>query len=80
MNAKIEINDIHSLLELVNTKKWHTVLMNSSLFDFSELTAVPIEGKNMSREATIIFPTGIYRKASILLFSNLIKKKATMMI
>ncbi|MBF4493038.1 LysR family transcriptional regulator [Flavobacterium sp. JLP] len=78
LKAKIEINDIHSLLELVSTKKWFTVLMNSSLFDFSELIAVPIEGKNMSREATIIFPAGIYRKASILLFHNLIKKKAEM--
>lgn len=79
LNVKIEINDIHSLLEMVNTKKWSTVLMNTSLFDFSELIAVPIEGKNMSREATIIFPSGIYRKASLVLFHNLITKKSTML-
>lgn len=79
LKAKIEINDIHSLLELVNTKKWFTVLMNSSLFDFSELVAVPIEGKNMSREATLIFPSGIYRKASLSLFNNLLKKKIAVM-
>lgn len=79
LKAKIEINDIHSLLELVNTKKWFTVLMNSSLFDFSELVAVPIEGKNMSREATLIFPSGIYRKASLSLFNDLLKKKIAVM-
>ncbi|PBJ10183.1 LysR substrate-binding domain-containing protein [Flavobacterium sp. ACN6] len=79
LNAKIEINDIHSLLELVNTKKWATILMDTSLFHFSELTAVPIESKNITREATIIFPSGIYRKASLVLFHNLIKKKATML-
>jgi len=78
LEAKIEINDIHSLLELVNTKKWHTILMDSSLFDFSELIAVPIEGKNMSREATLIFPSDIYRKASLVLFHNLLKKKVSM--
>lgn len=79
LDPKIEINDIHSILELVNTKKWHTILMNSSLFDFSELAAVPLEGKNLSREATIIFPSGIYRKASILLFLNSIQRKTALL-
>jgi len=79
LNSKIEINDIHSLLELVNTKKWCTILMNTSLFDFSELVAVPIEGKNLSRKATLVFPSGIYRKASLVLFHNLIKKKVSML-
>lgn len=78
LNAKIEINDIHSLLELVNTKKWSTILMDTSLFHFSELTAIPIDSKNISREATIIFPSGIYRKASLVLFYDLIKKKLAM--
>lgn len=75
LNAKIEINDIHSLLELVNTKRWSTILMDTSLFHFSDLTAIPIDSKDISREATIIFPSGIYRKASLVLFYNLIKKK-----
>lgn len=78
LNAKIEINDIHSLLELVNTKKWSTILMDTSLFHFSELIAIPIDSKNISREATIIFPSGIYRKASLVLFYDLIKKKLAM--
>gem|GEM_PF-2697317 len=33
--------------------------INEGLFDFSELTAVPIKGKNMSREAALIFLSGI---------------------
>ncbi|RKD90409.1 LysR family transcriptional regulator [Mangrovibacterium diazotrophicum] len=76
LNAKIEINDIHSLLELTNTKNWNTILMNSSLFDFAELTAVPIEGKNMIREATITVSSEIYQKKALLAFQDIILKKS----
>lgn len=79
LKPKIEINDIHSLLDLVNSKKWCTILMNTSLFDFPELVAVPIESKNITREATITFPSGIYRKGSLVVFQNLIKKKVLML-
>lgn len=78
LKAKIEINDIHSLLDLVNSKKWCTILMDTSLFHFPELVAVPIESKNITREATITFPSGIYRKASLIFFQNLIMKKMVM--
>ncbi len=76
LNVKMEINDIHSILELVNTKQWNTILMSSSLFDFSELTAIPIEGKDMIREATIAFPLDIYKKKALDAFQNVILKNA----
>lgn len=49
-----------------------------SVHDFSELAAVPIEGTNLSREATIIFPSGIYRKASVVLFLNSMQRKTAL--
>lgn len=76
LSPKIEINDIHSLLELTNTKRWNTILMNSSLFDFTELRAVPIEGQNMVREATIAISSQIYHKKALIAFKDIILEKS----
>ncbi|MFD2942427.1 LysR family transcriptional regulator [Flavobacterium notoginsengisoli] len=76
LHTKIEINDIHSLLQLANTNKWSTILMNTSLFDFKELKAIPLEGKNTVREATIAISKGIYHKKSLVLFQEILLKKS----
>ncbi|TRZ42942.1 LysR substrate-binding domain-containing protein [Robertkochia solimangrovi] len=76
LHATIEINDIHSLLELANTKKWNTILMNSSLFDFDDLKAIPIKGKNMTREATITVAAEIYQKKALLAFQEILLHKS----
>ncbi len=76
LNTKMEINDIHSLLQLANTNKWSTILMNTSLFDFQELRAIPIEGKNTVREATIAVSKGIYHKKSLVLFQEILLKRS----
>lgn len=73
LNVKIETNDIHSLLELANTGQWSTILMSSSLFGYPQLKAVPLEGKNMLREATIAFPKGVYRKKALMSFYEIIQ-------
>lgn len=74
LNVTMEINDIHSLLKLTNTRQWNTILMNSSLFDFAELKAIPLEGAQMQREATITFPADVYRKKAVVAFSELLTK------
>ncbi|MFI2744222.1 LysR substrate-binding domain-containing protein [Zhouia sp. PK063] len=76
LNAHIEINDIHSLLELANTKKWNTILMSSSLFDFKELKAIPIEGKLMQRVATVAVSSEIYRKKALVAFKKILEEKS----
>ena len=76
LNTKIEVNDIHSLLEFTNTKKWNTILMDSSLFDFIELKAIPIDGKNMTREATMAVSSEIYQKKALLAFQKVIQQKS----
>ncbi|WP_261450610.1 LysR substrate-binding domain-containing protein [Marinilongibacter aquaticus] len=77
LHAKIEINDIHSLLELTNTKKWNTILMSTSLFDFKELKAVPIEGKDMVRVATLTVSSEIYQKKALEAFRAILEQKSS---
>ena len=78
LKVRMEINDIHSLLKLTNTKQWNTILMNSSLFGFSELKAIPLEGKNMQRDATISFSAEVYRKKAVIAFYEIMKRKCAM--
>jgi LysR family cyn operon transcriptional activator len=77
LKIKMEVNDIHSLLELTNTKQWNTILMNSSLFDFTELKAVTLDNTNANREATITFPAHVYRKNAVTKFYEIIREKST---
>lgn len=69
----LEMNDIDMLLKLVDTGKWCTVLMKTSLFNYPSLTAVPMVGEGMERQATITWPTGMYRKKSATLFAGLLE-------
>lgn len=73
----MEINDIDMLLKLVNSGKWCTVLMKTSLFNYPSLVAVPITGEGMQRQATITWPVETYRKKSALEFARIIEAIAT---
>ena len=70
----MEINDIDMLLKLVDTGKWCTVLMKTSLFNYPSLVAVPILGEEMERQATITWPVDVYRKKSAIEFAELLGK------
>jgi len=63
-SLSIEVNDIHTLLQFVQTSRWVTVLMNSTILHHPGLKAVPIIGADMQRRATIAWPKGAYRKKS----------------
>lgn len=64
LNAAIEINDIPTLLELVKTGHWYTILTRASVND-KALYTTPITGKNMTRKAMIITVKEVYvKKAS----------------
>jgi LysR family cyn operon transcriptional activator len=72
----IEVNDINTLLHLADTGKWSTVLMSSSLFNFPSLKAIPLEGTDTQRQATITLPLGVYRKKSLVALSEIISNKS----
>jgi LysR family cyn operon transcriptional activator len=65
-DIKMDVNDINTLLQLVGTGRWATVLMGSSVFNYPQLKAVKITGEGMSRQGTITWPEGTYRKKASL--------------
>lgn len=75
-NPKMEVNDIHTLLQLVQTGRWVTVLMASSVFNHPELKAIKITGAGMTREATITWPKDAYRKKSSLVLAEWLVRHA----
>lgn len=76
LNVQMEVNDINMLLQLVNTGKWCTVLMASSIYQYPELKAVKIKGNGMSRDATITWPVNTYQKKAALLLQQYLKHYA----
>lgn len=76
LKAEMEVNDINMLLQLVNTGKWCTVLMGSSVSHYPQLKAIKITGEGMNRDATITWPVNAYRKKAAIVFAEALKKYA----
>jgi LysR family cyn operon transcriptional activator len=64
LDIQMEVNDINTLLKLVDSGRWATILMASSIFDHPTLRAIKITGEGMTRQATVTWPSGSYRKKS----------------
>nr|WP_121270685.1 LysR substrate-binding domain-containing protein [Pedobacter schmidteae] len=65
---KIELNNIHSLLSLVDDGSWATILNEKALITWENLVAIPISGKEYYKQAYILWQKGGYRKKSATLF------------
>lgn len=65
---KIELNNIHSLLSLVDSGSWATILNEKALITWDNLVAIPIAGKEYYKQAFILWQKGGYRKKSATLF------------
>ncbi|TKC60038.1 LysR family transcriptional regulator [Pedobacter hiemivivus] len=65
---KIEMNNIHSLLSLVDDGSWATILNEKALITWENLIAIPISGKEYYKQAFILWQKGGYRKKSATLF------------
>lgn len=63
-NVCMEINDIPTLFEIVKTGHWHTILSDTSVND-PDVTAIPIDGKNMRRTIMIISLREAYEKKAV---------------
>ncbi|AOC93749.1 HTH-type transcriptional regulator CynR [Flavobacterium anhuiense] len=64
----IEINDIPTLLELIKTGKWHTILTKTTIENEKDLHAIPIKGENMTRTAMLISLKEVYEKKAVVAF------------
>ncbi|MEC5144309.1 LysR substrate-binding domain-containing protein [Chitinophaga sp. 212800010-3] len=68
--VKIEMNDIHSILKLVEKGHWATLLNERALLGWKNLVAIPVEGRELQRRAYVIWQKGIYRKKAADLFTE----------
>lgn len=67
-NIKIEMNDVHSLLSMVESGNWATIINEKAIGTWDTLTAIPISGKELYKQAFILWQKGVYRKKSAMLF------------
>ncbi|HVI44966.1 MAG TPA: LysR substrate-binding domain-containing protein [Chitinophaga sp.] len=67
-DIKIELNDVHALLSLVEQGHWPTLLNEQALTGWKNLVAVPIEDRELLRYAYVLWQKGTYRKKAADLF------------
>lgn len=65
---KVEVNDVHSLLSMVNEGSWATIINEKAILSWDELVVIPIAGKEYYKQAFILWQKGVYRKKSATLF------------
>lgn len=73
-NIKIEMNDVHSLLSMVESGNWATIINEKAIGTWDTLTAIPISGKELYKQAFILWQKGVYRKKSATLFMEELMK------
>ena len=71
----IEINDILTLLELVKSGNWYTILARTTVTEKDNLITIPIKGKNMIRTAMLISLKDTYEKKAMKVFYKFLKVK-----
>lgn len=65
---KIEMNEVNSLLTLVESTSWITILNEKAIITWDTLIAIPIAGKERYKRAFILWQKGIYKKKAATLF------------
>lgn len=73
-NIKLEMNDVHSLLSMVEAGNWVTIINEKAISTWDGLIAIPISGKELYRQASILWQQGVYRKRSAVLFMEELMK------
>lgn len=71
----IELNDIPTLLKLVETGKWVTVLNKISLIGEKKLVSVPIKDLNKTLKAYTVKMKNIYQPKSVIEFCRLLQSQ-----
>lgn len=74
-NIKMELNDINTLLQLVETGNWCTIMTVAAVKARKTLKTIPIKGLNIISQASITWPKDSYRKKSVLIFTEMIQKQ-----
>ena len=67
-NIKVEINEVNSLLTLLENTSWVSILNEKAILTWNSLVAIPIAGKESYKHAFILWKKGVYKKKSATLF------------
>lgn len=71
----MELNDVHTIINLVTTGKWGTILTFASARNESQLVKIPIRSdKSLSTRASLFWAKGAYRKKSSLAFAKILSE------
>ncbi|MGN8067655.1 LysR substrate-binding domain-containing protein [Mucilaginibacter sp. SG564] len=71
---QIELNDVHTLLSLVQDGEWATILNEKTLIGWDKLIAIPIAGQEVKKQSYILWQKGVYRKKAAILFTEQLMK------
>ena len=71
---QIELNDVHTLLSLVQDGDWATILNEKTLVGWDRLVAIPIAGQEVKKQSYILWQKGVYRKKAAILFTEQLMK------
>lgn len=67
----IEVNDIPTVLDLVKTGKWYSIVVQTSVID-KELVTIPIDEKTLVRNTNIISLKEAYETKAIIAFKKIL--------
>ncbi|MFT3822595.1 MAG: LysR substrate-binding domain-containing protein [Chitinophagaceae bacterium] len=71
---KIEVNDIPTVLQLVKTGKWYSILVQTSIIMDDDLVAIPINNKSLTRVTKIISLKNAYETNAVKVFKKILVK------
>jgi LysR family cyn operon transcriptional activator len=71
---KVEMNEVNSLLTLLENTSWVSILNEKAILTWNNLVAIPIAGKERYKQAFILWQKGVYKKKSATLFIEELSK------
>jgi len=72
-NIKMELNDINTLLQLVETGNWCTIMTFSAVKGRKSLQTIPIKGLDITSQASITWLKEAYRKKAAQVFTDMVR-------
>lgn len=72
-DIRMELNDVNAILKLLDRGHWGTMLTSASVKDEPELVSIPIiPDKELTTHASLFWLKGIYRKKSVVAFTEIL--------
>jgi LysR family cyn operon transcriptional activator len=73
--VSLEINDIPTLLELIESGPWNSILTRATASDQKNLVAIPIRGINTLQKAAVVSLKEVYEKQAVKAFLEILMEQ-----